>query len=630
MKNIIIGTAGHIDHGKTALIRCLTGIETDRLKEEKKRGITIDLGFAHLPLPNGETAGIIDVPGHEKFIKNMLAGIGGIDMALLIVAADEGVMPQTVEHLNILSILRIKRGIVVVTKSELVDAEWLELIKTEIKEATRGTFLEASEILAVSSVTGEGIEPLKQCIYKLTSEISQRDISAPIRIPVDRVFTVSGFGTVVTGTQVEGTLSVGESVMIYPQGIETKVKNIQVHSSNVEKSYAGQRVAVNLTGVKVSEVERGNVLAAVRSMTTTMIVDVKLELLKSIPRTVKNRMRIRFHHGTAEVMGRLILLEGDELESGNETFAQIRLEEQISVKSGDLFVIRYYSPVETLGGGVVLNANPLKHKRFREAVLTELQARNEGAIELILEQEILRHGERYESIPFYALQMGQKEEAVLRAMETLAEQGAVVKIADEVYVHSRQLEALQVKAIETLNLYHERHPLRKGMSKEEFRSRLFKKEVGKRSEAVIKRFADELLIVLDEDIVFLKGFKIRFNEIEQRAMERIEHLYKEGAYKPPLISEACAEVAACDLLIQHLVDSRVLVRIDSEILIHQLHFEVLLEKMKVFFESHDRITLAESRDLMGTSRKYAVPIMEYLDRIKVTKKTEDYRILLPS
>lgn len=631
MKNIIIGTAGHIDHGKTALIRALTGIETDRLKEEKKRGITIDLGFAYLDLPDGERAGIIDVPGHEKFIKNMLAGVGGIDMVLLVIAADEGIMPQTEEHLNILSILQIKKGIIVLTKTDLVDEEWLEMIQGDIRTYVKDTFLEDAPIVPVSAVKGRGLEALKQEIYKITQDIKSKDIDASVRIPIDRVFTVGGFGTVITGTQVEGTLEVGDVLNIYPYEKLSKVKNIQMHGKNVEKSYAGQRVAINLANVKTEEIHRGDVLARQDSMQVTMLLDVKLNLLKNVPRALKNRARIRFHHGTSEVLGRVILLEKDSLKAGESTYAQVQLEEEVALKAGDHYVLRFYSPVDTIGGGVVLDANPYKHKRFREDVLEVLHVKETGDFESVLEQSIKKYSKALQTIDFIAIQLGKAKSELQQGLEFLLKEEIIIKLSDQIYVHMDFIEELRQTITALLTQYHQKNPLRAGMGKEEFRSRVFKSELNKLSAQLIQYFVSEKVIEVYLNVVALAGFEISFTNEEQKCLTLFEEQYLESAFMPPYIDEIvklCPKGINGQLLIQTLVDRSVLVKIDANICLHQKRFEEALFKIRAYIRENKRMTLGECRDMLGTSRKYAVPILEYLDQQKITKKIEDHRILI--
>ena len=379
MKHGIIGTAGHVDHGKTVLTKALTGMDTDRLAEEKCRGITIDLGFAHLDWPDGTQAGIVDVPGHEKFIKNMLAGAGGIDLALLVVAADEGVMPQTVEHLDILSLLGIRDGIVVLTKADLADADWLEMIRKQVQELVRGTFLEGAPILPVSAVTGSGIPELNEQLHSLVLHTKEKSTLAPFRLPIDRVFSVDGFGTVVTGTLTEGAVRVGDAVELVPSGLQSRVRTLQVHGESVDAAYAGQRAALNLTNLQRTEVHRGDAAVRPGGVRPSRMLDVRLRCLESAKRTVLNGSQVHLYHGTSVHLAKAVLLDRDELPPGAQCFAQLRLTEPMAVKQGDRFVIRFYSPVETIGGGTVLDPRPLRHKRHDPAVLDSLVLREQGS-----------------------------------------------------------------------------------------------------------------------------------------------------------------------------------------------------------------------------------------------------------
>ena len=381
MKHVIIGTAGHVDHGKTCLIKALTGIDTDRLKEEKKRGITIELGFAYLDLANGQRVGIVDVPGHEKFVRNMLAGAGGLDIAMLVVAADEGIMPQTVEHLDILSILGIKQGVVVITKTDLVEPEFTELVAEDIKELTQGTFLENAPIIPVSVYEQQGLEVLKKTLETLCKELPERAESGQFRLPIDRVFSLKGFGTVVTGTLMEGKLKKEQNIVLYPENAPVKVRSLQVHSKDTEVAFAGQRVAVNVPDRKKEEILRGDVLATKDSLYPTMMVDVKLEMLKHTDRVVKHGSRVHIYHGTRELLGKIALMNRDELKAGESAYAQLRLEEETVLRKGDHFVIRFYSPVETIGGGVVLDACPKKHRKNDKKAYRAFKVKEQGSLE---------------------------------------------------------------------------------------------------------------------------------------------------------------------------------------------------------------------------------------------------------
>ena len=392
MKHVIIGTAGHVDHGKTLLIKALTGIDTDRLVEEKKRGITIELGFAQQDWPDGTQAGIVDVPGHERFIRNMLAGAGGVDLAMLVIAADDGVMPQTVEHLNILTLLGIKDGLIVITKADTVDPEWLEMMREEIREKTEGSFLEGKPIVAVSAYTGQGIPELKEMLRRLVREAEEKSLRIPFRLPIDRVFSVEGFGTVVTGTLIEGAVNEGDLAELIPSGAQTRIRNLQVHGKNVETAYAGQRVAINLAGLKKEDIQRGNSVAKPGSVRVSRMLDVRLQNLRDSGRIIKNDSQVHLFHGAAELLAKVVLFGQDELKPGESCYAQLRLTETIATKNGDRFVIRFFSPLETIGGGVILDDQPRRHKRSDPNIQRILQLKETGSRDDITVQLLAEFG----------------------------------------------------------------------------------------------------------------------------------------------------------------------------------------------------------------------------------------------
>ena len=391
MKHVIIGTAGHVDHGKTCLIKALTGIDTDRLKEEKKRGITIELGFAYLDLENGQRVGIVDVPGHEKFVRNMLAGAGGMDLCMLVVAADEGIMPQTVEHLDILSILGIKNGVIVITKTDLVEPEFVELVAEDVKELVQGTFLENAPIVPVSVYKEQGLDKLKQILQEQCAALPERGDAGHFRLPIDRVFTLKGFGTIVTGTLMEGKLKKDQNIVLYPENVPVKVRSLQVHSKDAETALAGQRVAVNVPDRKKEEILRGDVLATADSLYPTMMVDVKLEVLKHTDRVIKHGSRVHIYHGTKELLGKVALMNQDEVKAGECAYAQLRLEEKTVLRKGDHFVLRFYSPVETIGGGVVLDACPKKHRKNDKSAYYTFETKEHGTESERIELAYLEH-----------------------------------------------------------------------------------------------------------------------------------------------------------------------------------------------------------------------------------------------
>jgi len=628
MKNVIIGTAGHVDHGKTLLIKALTGIDTDRLKEEKKRGITIELGFAYIDLPGGQRAGIIDVPGHEKFIKNMLAGAGGIDIAMLIVAADEGVMPQTREHLGILSLLNIKKGLVVVTKTDLVDKDWLELVVEEVKKEMKGSFLENAPVIPVSAYTGDGIEKLKSKLSELIANADEKNMRCAFRLPVDRVFSVDGFGTVITGTLIEGTVATGDDAVIYPEEIKTKVRNIQVHSQDKNEAFAGQRVAINLAGVKKSDIKRGDVIAKPDSMTTSMMLDVRLKVLEASNRTVTNGMQVHLYHGSREVLSKVVLLDKDALTPGESGYAQIRINEKIAAKNGDNFVIRFYSPLETIGGGVVLDANPKKHKRHAEDVIKALSIKESGSQNDLLLQAIEDLG--FCDIKALGKKLSKDEESVSSEMEELVSSGKVAEVTEKHFATWEYLNSIFKKLQELLEKYHETYPLRTGMKKDEIRGKIPSLKDASLCDGVLRCFESAKLIKFSGTVA-LFGFEPKYSEKHADIKEKIEKTYMDDGYEVKTTDEICAafgkDANTAKQVLDAMISDGTLVLVAPQICFHIKHYDAAVEKMRGFVAEHSQITLGELRDILGTSRKYAVFIIEYWDRIKLTKKIGDSRIL---
>ena len=630
MKNVIVGTAGHIDHGKTTLIKALTGTDTDRLLEEKKRGITIDLGFTHFDLPSGRRAGIIDVPGHEKFIKNMLAGIGGIDIVLLVIAADEGFMPQTQEHLDILTILEVKKGIIVLTKVDLVDEEWLSLVQEEIREKVKDTFLKDAPMIPVSSVKGQGLKSLVERIDLYTEETEEKNVSIPFRLPIDRVFTMSGFGTVVTGTLIEGSVHEGDQMTIFPKEITGKVRNLHVHGKNVKTAYAGQRVAINLSGVKKEDILRGNVAAEQNSMKGTMMIDVKLNMLKHGDRLIDNRDRLRLYHGTAEVLCRIVLLDREEIKPGESCYAQLRLEEAIVAKRGDHFVIRFYSPMETIGGGVILEPNPIKHKRFRMDTLEELKVKEEGSPEQILEKVISRFNNTFENISFYATQTGLSESTIQTMVDKLTDNKIIRKFSGTVPVHIDYLAKLEEHIIKVLQNYHSNHSLKIGMSKEELRNKLNVKIKGKLFDELLDHFVSNKIIRLHSNLIALANFEIKYLPEQLLILEEIERQYLESEFQTPspedFLSNKKNEQNYKEVL-EALIEKKQLIKISEDILLHIEHYEKAKEMLMQFIKENGEISLSEFRDLIQTTRKYALPLIENFDQNRITKRVGEKRVL---
>lgn len=625
MKNIIIGTAGHVDHGKTALIKALTGIETDRIKEEKKRGITIELGFAYLDLPDGEKAGIIDVPGHEKFVKNMLAGAGGIDLALLVVAADEGFMPQTREHLGILSLLNISEGIIVVTKKDMVDEDWLEIVCDEVRQEVQGTFLENAQIIPVSSYTGEGIEQLRQAIFTMIDQKTQiKNLDVPFRIPVDRIFSVEGFGTVITGTLIEGTMKVGDPVTVYPSRIESRIRNLQVHSQDVQEAYAGQRVAVNLAGLKKTDLNKGDVIAVPDSMHTTMMIDIHLTVLKDCDREIRNATRLHLYHGARDILCKIVLLDRDSVGAGESCYAQLRLEEEIAVKTGDRFVLRFYSPVETIGGGVILDSNPFKHKRNDAAVLESLKLKEGGSDREKISAALRDYSARFETLDFLQIQTGIPKEQFDQQINKLIKDKVAFRVSDNVVIHTDYLNRLKDSAVKLLESYHKENPLREGMKKDEFRNKLIKYE----DISVVDKITDSLVnrkvLKYVNNCVALADFEVQQDNNQQE----IENAFLQGGFSPESPDQIAArfpKVKNFKQVLESLVNTGKLVRVEEKILLHADYYNKALTLAKEHVDQNGQITLAEMRDLMGASRKFAVAVLECWDKRGITKKVGDAR-----
>lgn len=630
MKNIIIGTAGHIDHGKTALIKALTGTDTDRLKEEKKRGITIELGFAWLPLDTGERAGIVDVPGHEKFIKNMLAGAGGIDMVLLVVAADDGAMPQTREHLGILRLLDIRFGIVVITKCDLVEEEWLELVREDVKKAVEGTFLENSPIVSVSSHTGEGLEKLKKEINRLAAAVQNKDITKPWRMPVDRVFTIDGFGTVVTGTMIEGTAAEGDEVEVYPSGLKSRIRNLQVHSVSVPRAYAGQRVAINLGGLKKEDLVRGDTVAQAGSLRNSMMLDVRLHILSDAGRTVKNGSWLHFYHGARETLCKVALLDAEALSPGQSGYAQLRFGEEVAVKAGDHYVVRFYSPLETVGGGVVLDAFPEKHRRNSKKTLEALAVLESGSGEDKLLQVIRDNARKFLSMQQLQKASGLDKEAFDGQMEALLQQGRAMLVAD-VPVDADTIRQLGERARDALEQFHREFPLKAGMKADEFKNRLAPGQKSALGDALMERFQAAGILKCGADIVALAGFEPNYSPQVRELREGLEKLYRAAGFEPPAEEEALDRFPGrkeAPAVLDALIDEGTLVVGAPKLYFHREACQRAVDMIQKHMAANPNMTLAEFRDMAGTSRKYALALLDYLDRARVTKKVGDARVLV--
>jgi selenocysteine-specific elongation factor len=629
-RHVVVGTAGHIDHGKTSLVKALTGTDTDRLPEEKARGITIDLGFAFLEEPDGLTIEIVDVPGHERFIKNMLAGVGGIDLAMLVIAADEGVMPQTREHLAICSLLRIKGGLIALTKTDLVEADWLELVREDLAGLTRGTFLEGAPIVPVSARSGQGMDALRATLRDLAVKVPSRASDQLARLPIDRVFTIKGFGTVVTGTLMAGRLRVDDRAEVFPGGLQAKVRGLQTHGHPVTDASAGQRTAVNLQGVDRAAVERGNVLGLAGTLVPSVLMDGTLELLADAPRPLKTRDRVRFHAGTSEIMARVLLLETQELAPGRTAFARFRLEAPLVALPGDRFVIRSYSPMVTIGGGTLLDIAPPRFKRKAPALIAHLTLLRDGAPEAVVEEHIRHAGAGGVRVAALSGRVPFGPARLRALLETLQAAGRVAAVDRDWFVHPESVTRLRSLVLAALEQFHRTFPLRPGMSREELRGR-----AGAADERVfghlLETLAAEGLVRSERDKVRLAAHEVRLSAEQQKIVDRIEQEFLGAAAAPPSPEEALTRAGLAGdeehELFQLLVEARKLVRVKDSLYFHATALESIQDKLVAMLRERKEIGPGDIKDLLGISRKYAIPLLEFFDARRVTARVGERRVL---
>jgi selenocysteine-specific elongation factor len=635
MKSVIVGTAGHIDHGKTSLVKALTGIDADRLVEEKRRGITIDIGFAHLELPspkgNPLRIGFVDVPGHERFVRNMLAGIGGIDLVLLVVAADEGIKPQTREHFDICRLLSIRRGITVITKSDAVDAETLEVVRMEVEEFVRGSFLDPSQspIVAVSSLTGQGLDVLKSELARAGAEVAAKNSAALSRLPIDRVFTMKGFGTVVTGTLVAGTIKKEQELELFPSKKRVRVRGLQVHGASSEVANAGQRTAVNLAGVPTEELARGMSLAEADNFRTTSRADVLLSLLPSA-KPLKDGARVHFHAYTSESVAevRLYRSKADpvkQIQPGNESFVRLRFPEPLLLLPGDRFIVRQFSPVVTIGGGLVLDASPLVRKQSAENAVAFLTTMRRGNQQEILAARVLRRGIaglRLDEIPG---EMNLRREEIAK----LATKAGLINF-NSVLLAPDALARTKSDVLQTLKKFHDANPLVAGMSKEELRDRA---NLGVEVfSGVLQKLVEEKKLELAGELVRLPGRGVMMRDDEAESKKIIESAFAAAGLKVPSLKEVLAGLKVDKIRAQKIVTlllrDKVLIKISEELVFHQSSLSDLRRKIIALKATAPKIDVGRFKDMTGVSRKYAIPLLEYLDREHVTRRVGDERIIL--
>ncbi|MDY2613045.1 MAG: selenocysteine-specific translation elongation factor [Lachnospiraceae bacterium] len=628
MKNIIIGTAGHIDHGKTTLIKALTGRNTDRWEEEQRRGITIDLGFTYFDLPSGDRAGIIDVPGHERFINNMVAGVVGMDLVLLVIAADEGIMPQTREHMDILNLLGIEKSIIVLNKCDLVDEEWLELVEEEVKEELHGTFLEHAPVVKVSAATGEGLDSLIDTIVHMTSdEVVSKDVQTIPRLPIDRAFTLSGFGTIITGTLVSGTITKEDTLQMYPIGKECKIRSIQVHGQDKNECYAGQRVAINLSNIKKKEIKRGCVLAPPNSMKNTDLLDVKLQILDSSMRILTNHTRLHFFTGTSEILCRAVLLDKEEIGPGESGYVQLRLEEEIAVRRGDKFVVRFYSPMETIGGGVILEPNPGVKRRFREEVIEELKRKESGSTADVIELHVKEHKDTLITMAELAKLTALSVEEVQEDVKELEEQGlvCVFPMRKDTYVwHTDSKRAAGQLLNQALKNYEDKYPYRYGMKKAEVQVTHFPKIKPNVFDKIIEKLIDEGHLKRVEEFLCTSEYEVRKDEIYGKVSKVLIDTFAKAKYDFVRYSEIDFKGISRDIaddILNILLEEQKIVKVTDDMYTLSEYMQHAKELIQEKLQENPVITIAQVRDIFETSRKSAKPILEYMDGIKVTKKT---------
>ena len=633
MKNIIIGTAGHIDHGKTALIRALTGKETDRWEEEKRRGITIDLGFTYFDLPSGDRAGIIDVPGHEKFVNNMLAGVIGMDLVMLVVAADEGMMPQTREHVDIMTQLGVDKSIVVLNKCDLVDDEWREMVKEEIKEELMDSVFENANIIEVSAITGQGIDNLiKEIVHMTKDEVTPKDINTITRLPIDRSFSISGFGTIITGTLISGSIKKDDELELYPTGKKAKIRSIQVHGKDVKECFAGQRSAINISNLKKDEIKRGYVLAPPHAMENTMMLDVKLNVLESSERILGNRCRLHLFTGTSEVLCRAVLLDVKEVGPGESCYAQLRLEEEVALRRGDKFIVRFYSPLETVGGGVIIDANPTKKTPFNKEQLEEIKRKEEGSHTDIVELLVKKYPDMI-SIKEIGKLTGMSLEEVNECVNELKEENLVFtyEMKKDVYVyHSSEEMRLKRETLDLLKTFHKENPYKFGMGKSLLKNKLYPKIKQNVFDQIIYKFICENEIKKYKEYLSLSDFEINEDKTFQDIEKVLVNAYQKAEFDFVRLSEISFnydENIVRDIL-NVLIDKEKIVKINDEM----FTLKTLMDKAeKIVVEKLQKdnlITISELRDALKTSRKSAKPMLEYFDNMKVTRKngTESERV----
>ena len=633
MRHVVLGTAGHVDHGKTALIKALTGTDTDRLKEEKERGITIELGFASLKLPSGKTLGIVDVPGHEKFIKHMVSGAAGIDLVMMIIAADESIMPQTKEHLHICSLLGIRSGLVALTKIDMVENDWLELVKTEIQDFLKGTFLEGVPVIPVSALKQKGIDELTAALDTVVQNIPEKNDCGIFRLPVDRVFTMKGFGTVVTGTLISDSISVGEDVLILPEEISARIRGIQVHNQPTQEATAGQRTAINLQGIEKESLQRGDVLTRPGTVVPTTRLDVFIEYLKNNAKSLKNRTLARLHTGASEIIARVILIEKDELAPGEKGFAQLILEKKDVVVTGDRFVLRSYSPITTIGGGLIIDPLPPKHKRLNKKVIEELATLLNGTLPKKIEVILERAGFAGTNLRHLVFRLGTNAKNIKEELQSiLSQKSALITDKEETNIISASFyEKLAQSAAEIISQYQKKNPLREGISKEELKASLGRDISPKLFFMLLQNLTANKTIEVDKETVRLFGHKVTLADDLNSIRQEILKIYNEAGLTPSsfkdVINNFQDKKTEAQNIIKLLLKEGSLIKINEELIFTREALDNLRKNYKALLVKEGKATPVSFKELTGLSRKYIIPLMEYFDTDKLTMRVGDHRIL---
>jgi selenocysteine-specific elongation factor len=631
MKHIIVGTAGHIDHGKSALVKALTGTDPDRLKEEQLRGITIDLGFAHLELDDLQI-GFIDVPGHEKFVKNMLAGVGGIDCVLLVVAADESIMPQTREHFDICRMLRISSGFVVITKIDLVEPELVELVREEILDAVRGSFLEGAEVIPVSAKTGEGLDRLKQVLRSLASRVPDRPAGRLLRLPVDRAFSMRGFGTVITGTMTSGSLSRDEEVALIPGGGIARVRGIQVHGCATDRAVAGQRTAVNLQGVDLAQVNRGMTLTVPGIFRASQVMDVKLEMLPTA-HPLKNFTKVRFHHGTAEVLARVALFRQSTLEPGAQAWAQLRLDAPVFCLHGDAFIVRQFSPAATIGGGRILNPHALKRKTTDPQAPALLQDLDAEDMALKLPALVAMHPHQAMGLQEMNAALGLSETELKNDCHTAAQAGTLVLVPGPlpILILPVVVETLKKQTLSVVARFHEQNPLLRGISREELRKRVYDGLPPEVFRFCLETLSGAKHISIQEDMVSAHGREVQLTAADLRIRSWVENFLRQAGYQPPSLAEISATAPADPADVRKIcfwmLKEKYLVRIAEDLVYLRATLDEMEQTIRDRYAAGARFGVTEFKELFGLTRKHAIPLLEHFDREHFTQRQGNERIL---